>query len=28
LVKPGDFYDLVELVEKIEDFWFSQVCYS
>jgi len=28
LVKPGDFYDLVELVEKIEEFWFSQVCYS
>ncbi len=28
LVKPDDFYALVELVERIEEFWFSQVCYS
>ena len=28
MVKPSDFHDLVELVEKVEGFWFSQVCYS
>ena len=28
MVKPSDFHDLVQLVEKVEGFWFSQVCYS
>ncbi len=28
IVKPDDFNALVDMVEKIEEFWFSQVCYS
>ncbi len=28
MVKPSDYDSLLEMIKKIEDFWFSQVCYS